>query len=143
MSIDLDAANKMIAAGIQIARGLKLQPMTLCVLDTGGHLVSAQRENKSAIMRFEIAYGKAYGALGIGHSTRFMQESMAARNPQFLTALSVASAGKTFPVIGGVLIRDAAGELVGALGVTGDSGDNDERVAVAAIEQCGFKADLS
>ena len=64
-------------------------------------------------------------------------------SPRFLTALSVASAGKTFPVIGGVLIRDAAGELVGALGVTGDSGDNDERVAVAAIEQCGFKADLS
>jgi uncharacterized protein GlcG (DUF336 family) len=144
MNIELEAANKIIAAGLKLSRELNLQPMTFVVVDTGGAVVAAQRENESATLRFEIAYGKAYGAVGIGHSTRFMMDVMAPKNPSFMAALSVASNGRCFPVLGGVLIRDVAtGKLLGALGTTGDVGANDEKVAIAAIEQCGYKADLS
>ncbi len=143
MSITLEAANRIIAQALKIARERKLQPITICVLDRGGHLVSAQREDDSAILRFEIAFGKAWASLGIGHSSRFIQDKLSVQRPHFLDAMAAASNGRFIPVAGGVLIRQADGTLIGAVGVTGDSADNDELIAVQAVEHCGFKADLS
>jgi uncharacterized protein GlcG (DUF336 family) len=143
MMIKLEAANRIIAAALGVARELKLQPITICVLDRGGHLVSAQREDESSILRFEIAFGKAWASLGVGHSSRFLQDTLAKQRPRFLDAMAAASNGRFIPVAGGVLIREQSGTLIGAVGVTGDSADNDEKIAVAAVERCGFKADLS
>jgi uncharacterized protein GlcG (DUF336 family) len=142
MSVSLEAANKIIASALQIARELKLSPVTICVLDRGGHLVSAQREDDSAILRFEIAFGKAWASLGVGRSSRFLQDTMSVQRPYFLNALAAASGGRFIPVAGGVLVRNEDGRLLGAVGVTGDSADNDEKIAVMAIERCGFKADV-
>jgi len=141
--IDLDTANRIIETGLRLARERKHQPMTLCILDRGGHLVSAQRENNSSIMRFEIAFGKAWSCLALGHSTRFMETKMAVNRPHFLDSLAATSGGKFVPCIGGVLIRDSGGVIIGALGVTGDSGENDETIAVDAIKQFGLMPDLS
>lgn len=142
-SINLEAANKVIAAGIAFAREKKMKPLTFCVLDPGGHLVSAQREDGSGILRFEIAFGKAWGGLGMGHSTRYLQDYLAVNRPRFVDALAVASHGRFIPVLGGVLIRDNDGTLIGALGITGDTADNDELVAVEAVKKAGFVPDTN
>lgn len=142
-SITLAQANQLIEAALALARERRLQPLTLAVVDRGGHLVSAQREDHSSTMRFEIAFGKAWSCMALGHSTRFMEEVMARNRPHFLDALPAASAGKFVPCIGGVLIRNPEGELVGAVGVTGDAADNDEAVAIHGIEHIGLQADLS
>ena len=141
--IDLASANRIIEVCIRLSRERNYQPMTFCILDRGGHFVSAQREDNSSIMRFEIAFGKAWSCMAIGHSTRFMEESMAKNRPHFLDSLAATSGGKFVPCMGGVLIRDASATLIGAIGVTGDSGANDELVAVDAITLCGLQPDLS
>jgi uncharacterized protein GlcG (DUF336 family) len=141
-TIDLATANAILSAAIATARAGHMKPLTLCILDPGGHMVAAQREDHSGILRFEIAFGKAWGALGMGHSTRYLQEFLAKNRPRFVDALAVAADGRFIPVLGGALIRDTDGVLVGALGVTGDTAENDEIVAVAGIEACNLKADL-
>jgi hypothetical protein len=88
-------------------------------------------------MRFDIAFGKAWSCMAIGHSTRFMEESIAKNRPHFLDSLAATSGGKFVPCMGGVLIREPSGTLIGAIGVTGDSGANDELVAVDAIKRSG------
>jgi uncharacterized protein GlcG (DUF336 family) len=143
MMIKLEAANRIVAAALAMARELKLSPITICVLDRGGHVVSAQREDDSSILRFEIAFGKAWASLGVGHSSRFLQDTLAKQRPRFVDAMAAASNGRFIPVAGGVLVREPNGTLIGAVGVTGDSADNDEKIAVTAIEQCGFTADLA
>jgi uncharacterized protein GlcG (DUF336 family) len=142
MSIPHEAANASITHALNIARELKLSPITICVLDRGGHLVSAQRQDDSAILRFEIAFGKAWASLGVGRSSRFLQDTLSVQRPHFLDAMAAASGGRFIPVAGGVLVRDKDDVLIGAVGVTGDSADNDEKIAVMAIERCGLKADL-
>lgn len=142
-NINMETANRVLANCILVARERNFKPLTFCILDTGGHLVSAQREDNSGILRFEIAFGKAWGALGMGHSTRYLQEYLAVQRPRFVDALAVASDGRFIPVLGGVLIRDAEGQLLGALGITGDTADNDELVAVEAVSRAGLVADLS
>lgn len=143
-TIELDEANRLIAAAIRLAREHGHQPLTFCVVDRAGHLVSAQRENNSSTFRFEIAFGKAWTAIALGHSTRFIEDRMTKNRPHFVDSLAAASGGRFIPALGGVLIRARAdGELLGAIGITGDSGENDELVAVQAIEQCGWQADLS
>ena len=143
MSIDLKSANRVIERALELARADGLKPLTVCILDTGGHFVSGQREDKSSLLRFEIAFGKAWGALGMGHSTRFFEDVLVKKRPYFANSLEAASGGRFITVYGGVLIRSKDGDLVGAIGITGDTGENDERIAVAALEQCGFVADLS
>lgn len=141
LSIDRETANKIIAAGIAFAREKKMKPLTFCVLDPGGHLVSAQREDGSGILRFEIAFGKAWGSLGMGHATRYLQETLAKNRPRFVDALAVASGGRFIPVLGGVLIRDGEGHVIGALGITGDTAENDEIAAIEAVQRTGLTAD--
>jgi uncharacterized protein GlcG (DUF336 family) len=140
MSVTLAQASTIVDVALKKARELKQMPQTLVVLDTGGHVVCAKREDGSGIIRFEIAVGKAYGALGMGWGSRTMMER-AAQNPNFLTAIAAASGGRLVPNPGGVLIRDAGNQIIGALGISGDTADNDEIIAVAGIEAAGLKAD--
>jgi uncharacterized protein GlcG (DUF336 family) len=142
-SIPFDDASRIVAAGIRLARARQHAPLTLVVLDRGGYLVCAEREDDSGILRFEIAFGRAWSCLALGHSARFVEETPAKNAPLGLEALAAAAGGRFVPGPGGMLIRDEAGRLRGALGVTGDSGENDERVGVQAIAACGFKADLT
>jgi uncharacterized protein GlcG (DUF336 family) len=112
--------------------------MTVAVLDTGGHLVALKREDGSGILRVELACGKAYGALGMGFGSREIAER-AQKQQAFYTALFAASQGRVVPAPGGVLIRDAGGGLLGAVGISGDTGENDEICAVAGVEAAGLK----
>ncbi len=140
MSVTLAQASSIVDATLKKARELKQMPQTVVVLDTGGHVVCAKREDGSGIIRFEAAIGKAYGALGMGWGSRTMMER-AAQNPNFLTSIVAASGGRLVPNPGGVLIRDAGNAIIGAVGISGDTGDNDEIIAVAGITAAGLKAD--
>jgi len=140
MPVTLAQASTIVDAALKKARELKQLPQTVVVLDAGGHVICAKREDGSGIMRFEVAVGKAYGALGMGWGSRTMMER-AAQNPNFLTGIVAASEGRLVPNPGGVLIRDATNQVLGAVGISGDTGDNDEIIAVAGIEVAGLKAD--
>ena len=137
--VSLAQANKIIEGGQAKGRELNIGPLTIVVLDDGGHLVAAQREDKSGILRFEIAFGKAWGGLAIGRSSRANEADFLNR-VHFGNALYSISGGRITPTAGGVLICDNDGEVIGAVGVTGDTSDNDEACAVAGIESAGLKS---
>jgi uncharacterized protein GlcG (DUF336 family) len=131
----------LVADGTLGAGRLKAaQPLTVVVLDAGGHVVVMKRLDNSGILRCEIAFGKAYGALGMGLPSRTLF-ARAAENPNFFNALAAASAGRMVPNPGGVLIRDAAGRIIGAVGVSGDTGDMDEICAMEGIKLAGLTGD--
>ena len=138
--ITLAQASTIVDIALKKAREAKLAPLTVAVLDAGGHLVAFKREDKSGILRFDIAFGKAWGALGMGFGSRTLA-SRAAKTPQFFTMLAAASSGRIVSNPGGVLIRDASGDVVGACGISGDTSDKDEMCATAGIEAAGLKAD--
>ena len=140
MSLTLTLASTIVDVALKKAREANLQPLTVAVLDAGGHLVAFKREDKSGILRFDIAFGKAWGALGMGLGSRTLA-SRAAKTPQFFTMLAAASGGRIVTNPGGVLIRDGAGNIVGACGVSGDVSDKDEMCAIAGIAAAGLKAD--
>jgi uncharacterized protein GlcG (DUF336 family) len=137
--ISLEQARSMITAARAYGREHGLKPLTVVVLDAGGHLVAMEREDGSGYGRPQIAQGKAAGALAMGISSRALGE-IAADRPTFIAAVSVAWEGKLIPAAGGVLVRDAAGTLLGAVGVSGDLSDNDEEAAVAGIHAAGLHA---
>jgi uncharacterized protein GlcG (DUF336 family) len=138
-SLTLAQANTIIAAALAKGRALKLAPLTVVVLDAGGHLVAAQREDRSGILRVQIATAKAYGALGMGCGSRELFER-ATKTPAFITALGPVSEGRMMPVPGGVLVLDAQGEVLGAVGISGDLSDRDEECALAGIAAAGLRA---
>lgn len=138
-SLTLKQANAIIENALNKGRELKLLPLTVAVLDAGGHLVAFQREDRSGILRYDIAYGKAWGALGLGIGSRHIAER-ATGMPGFFGALASVSQGRMVPVPGGVLVQDAEGEIIGAVGISGDTSDNDEACAVAGIEASGLVA---
>ena len=140
MSVTLAQASTIVDVALKKARDSNLAPLTVAVLDAGGHLVAFKREDKSGILRFDIAFGKAWGALGMGFGSRTLA-SRAAKTPQFFTMLAAASGGRMVSNPGGVLIKDASGSIVGACGISGDTSDKDEMCAVAGIEAAGLKAD--
>lgn len=132
MSIGLETA-KSITAGVRAAgRDHGLKPLTVVVLDAGGHVVSVEREDGSSNSRFEIAFGKAYGALALGMGSRSLM-ARAEQQAYFITAAAAAIGGKLVPVPGGVLVKDDSGSVVGCVGVSGDTSDNDELAAMAGI----------
>ncbi len=139
-SLTLAQASTMVDVAIKTAREKNFQPLSVAVLDAGGHLVAFKREDKSGILRFDIAFGKAWGALGMGFGSRTLFER-AANTPQFFTMLAAASEGRMVTNPGGVLIRDADGDIIGAVGISGDTADNDETCAIAGIAAAGLKAD--
>jgi len=138
MSVTLAQASTIVDVALKRGRETNCAPLTVAVLDAGGHLVAFKREDRSGILRFDIAYGKAWGALGMGFGSRELGER-AGKNPLFFGVLATVSHGRLVPVPGGVLIKDANGVL-GAVGISGDTSDKDEVCAVAGIEAAGLKA---
>ena len=138
--VTLAQASSIVDVALRKGRETSCAPLTVAVLDAGGHLVAFKREDKSGILRYDIAYGKAWGALGMGFGSRTLFER-AANTPQFFNALYAASGGRVVTNPGGVLIRDAGGDIVGAVGISGDTSDKDEACAIAGIEAAGLKAD--
>ncbi len=138
MPLTLTLANTIVTAALQSGREHGFMPLTVAVLDNGGHLVAFQREDRSGILRYDIAYGKAYGALGMGFGSRELFNRTAA-NPTFMAALASVSGGRLVPVPSGVLILEA-GEVIGAVGISGDVSDNDELCALAGITAAGLEA---
>ncbi len=130
--VSLAQANVITAAALAKGHELKLAPLTVVVLDAGGHTVAVQREDRSGILRFEMATAKAYGALATGFGSRewFVRSTS---QPLFVNAIASVSGGRMLPVPGGVLIEDATGLVLGAVGISGDNSDNDETCAVAGV----------
>ncbi len=139
-SVNLAQASTIVEIALKKGRETNCAPLTVAVLDAGGHLVAFKREDRSGILRFDIAFGKAWGALGMGFGSRQLAER-AAGNPGFFGSLAVASGGRLIAVPGGVLIKTAAGDIIGAVGISGDTSDRDEACAIAGIEAAGLKAD--
>ena len=135
--LSLTQATKVVEAALAKGRALNLAPLAVAVLDDGGHLKAFAREDGAGILRPQIATGKAWGALGMGFGSRTLAKR-AADAPAFFSALFAASEGRLFPAAGGVLIKDSAGELVGAVGISGDTSDKDEACALAGIEAAGL-----
>jgi len=138
-SITLSQANVIVDETLKKARDTKSAPLTVAVLDAGGHLVALKREDNSGIIRSEIAFAKAYGALGMGFGSRELLERSKA-NPSFIGALTALSHGRLVPVPGGVLIKNESGAVIGAVGVSGDTSDRDEECALAGIGAAGLAA---
>jgi uncharacterized protein GlcG (DUF336 family) len=140
--LTLAQASTIVDKAIEKGRDLKLQPLTVVVLDAGGHMVAMKREDRSGILRTQIATGKAWGPLGMGFGGREFARRAAGGGGLFLTALMAASEGRIVPAPGGVLIRAGKdGEIIGSVGISGDTSDKDEICAVHGIENAGLVAD--
>jgi uncharacterized protein GlcG (DUF336 family) len=139
MSVTLAQASTIVDVALKKGRDTDCAPLTVAVLDAGGHLVAFKREDRSGILRYDIANGKAWGALGMGFGSRELADR-AGKNPLFFGVLATVSQGRLVPVPGGVLIKDASGAVLGAVGISGDTSDKDEVCAVAGIEAAGLKA---
>jgi uncharacterized protein GlcG (DUF336 family) len=139
-SIDLKSAEKIVDAAIAKGRELGFEPLTVVVLDDSGTVKAMKREDGSSLMRPDIAAGKAWGCLGFGFGTRVVV-ARAQSHPMFINALTDMSGGRIVPSPGGVLIKNAEGRTIGAIGISGDTGDNDEICAVAGIEAAGLTPD--
>jgi uncharacterized protein GlcG (DUF336 family) len=135
--ISLAQANAVIAATLAKGRQLGLQPLSVAVLDAGGHLLAFQREDRASTLRPQIAIAKASGALGLGIPSRKIGEILTER-PAFAVSLSAIAPQGLVPAAGGVIVVDGSGLPIAAVGVTGDSSDNDELCAVAGIEAAGL-----
>jgi uncharacterized protein GlcG (DUF336 family) len=140
MSITLSQASTIVAEALAFGRRHDLAPLTVAVLDPGGHLVALSREDGSGILRPQIAVAKAWSVLGLGIPHREIA-ARAAAAPAFFTSVTVLAEGRMLSVPGGVFVRDGNGALLGAVGVTGDTSGNDERSAVAGIEAAGLIAE--
>ncbi|KQT93857.1 GlcG protein [Marmoricola sp. Leaf446] len=135
--LDLETARGIIAGARAHGSSAGFKPLTVVVLDAGGHVVAVEREDGASMKRFEIGFGKAYGALSLGMGSRSIM-ARAEQQAFFVAAVTSAVGGTLVPVPGGVLVRDEGGDLLGAVGVTGDTSDNDEAAAVAGIEGAGL-----
>jgi uncharacterized protein GlcG (DUF336 family) len=141
--ITLTQAMAVVEGALGRAREIGCAPLAVAVLDDGGHLKAFAREDGAGILRPQIAAGKAWGALGMGMGTRALARRLA-DNPQqapFFAALDAMCEGRVVPVPGGVLVRDTAGAILGAVGISGDVSDKDEACAVAGIQAAQLVAD--
>lgn len=138
-NLTLEQANLIVAQALEHGRSAGMKPLTVAVLDAGGHLVALQRQNGSSIMRPKIAIAKASGALGLGVSSRKIGD-MAAERPSFIGAAAALATDGLVPAAGGVIIAGSDGTVVGAVGITGDTSDNDESCALAGIAAAGLTA---
>lgn len=139
-SLGLEAASRIVDAAIAERRQHGLLPLAVAVLDAGGNLVAFKREDGCGVLRFDIAFGKAWAALGMGMSTRLIRDRLKER-PAFQGALATASGGRFIPVPGGALILGAAGMAIGAVGISGDASDKDEYCAIAGIHAAGLASE--
>lgn len=140
MSLTLSQATTIADAALEFGRSKNMKPLGVVVLDARAVPVAFMGEDGGGLFRFDIARGKANGCLGFGRGGRAVAQ-IAADRPHFSAAVVEISGGRFTPVQGGVLIRDNHGNIIGAVGVSGDTSDNDEACAVAGIEAAGLKAD--
>ncbi len=137
--ITLEQANKIIEAAHEEGKQRKLAPLTVVVLDSGGHLKAVSRADGASLMRPQIAMAKAWGAIGVGVSSRKLGE-MGEERPMFMNALINISNQRLMPVAGGVLVRDSNNKIIGSVGISGDLSDQDEHCAMAGIRAAGLNA---
>jgi uncharacterized protein GlcG (DUF336 family) len=137
MSLTLEQANKIIAAALAKSHEAGYKPMGIAVLDEGGALKAFAREDGATMFRFEVARGKAWGAVGMGISSRALAER-AKVNPNFFVALASTAEGKFLPQTGAVVIKDASGKVIGAVGASGGTGDEDEAICIAGVTAAGL-----
>lgn len=138
--LTLEMASRMVDVALAEGERLGLQPLCVAVLDQGGHLLALKRDHRSSLLRPQIAMGKAASVLGMGFGGRELARRAAAM-PAFFNALSDLAGGNMVPVPGGVLLRNEAGEVLGAIGISGDTSDNDELCALAGVAVTGLFPD--
>ena len=139
--VGLRKARTIIRKTLQKGREMELKPLSVVVLDAGGNVVAFEREDGASPGRFAIAHGKAYGAVMLGMSGS-AQMKRAEDQDYFMNAMNGLFGGQVVPVPGGILLRDARGRLVGAVGVTGDTSDNDAEAGKAGVESAGLTAEI-
>lgn len=139
-SVTLEEARTIVATALSRASEMNLKPMAVVVLDARGSVKACECQDGASAMRFKIAHGKAYGAYAMGLGSRSLF-NRAQEQPYFIGAMNELAGGALVPVPGGVLVRDADGGIAGAVGMTGDTSDNDETCVVAGIEAAGYAAD--
>lgn len=136
-ALTLSQANTIISAALAKSKEAGYQPMGIAVLDASGNLKAFASEDGASMFRFDIARAKAWGAVGMGVSSRVLGER-AKGNPNFFVSLSATSAGKFLPQTGAVVIKDASGKVIGAAGASGGTGDEDEAICIAGILAAGL-----
>ena len=139
-AISLAQTNTMIEAALAAAAERGLKPLAVIVLDAGGRVKAFQKQDGAALLRFEISYGKAFAALGMGRSSKLVLQKYRDK-PKFIDNLEQLSDGPIFLEGGAQLILDEHGEVVGAIGITGDSNEMDDEVAMVGIRAAGFHVD--
>lgn len=138
-SLSLAQANQIIAAALAKSKESGFKPMGIVVIDDAGHLKAFAREDGASMFRFDVAQGKAWAAVGMGASSRVLAQR-AKDNPNFFVSLAATAGGKFLPQTGAVLVKDAAGQVLGAVGASGGTGDEDELICIAGVEAAGFSA---
>ncbi|HSC63059.1 MAG TPA: heme-binding protein [Caldimonas sp.] len=139
MALTLDQSNRIIAAALLRAREAGYKPMAVVVLDDAGHVRSAQREDGASMFRIDIATGKAWASIAMGAASRVLTQR-AKDLPAFFGALAATGNGKFIPQTGAVLVKQADGTVIGAVGASGGTGDEDEEICIAGIRAAGLDA---
>jgi len=139
-TLSLECAQQIVTAALAHARTASMEPLAVTVLDVRGALKAYAAEDGTSLYRFEISRGKAQGALGMGFGGQEIERRYGLV-PGFISAVGMLSEGNLVPVRGGVLVRDAQGQLLGAVGISGETSPNDELAAVAGIQAVGLVAD--
>jgi uncharacterized protein GlcG (DUF336 family) len=140
--LTLKQANTIIEKALERARAMKIKPLAMVVLDDSGNVKAAQREDGASMFRFDVAQGKAWASVAMGVSSRALLKR-AKDNPNFFITLAATAKGKFLPQTGGVLIKDGQGEILGAAGASGGTGEEDEEACVHGIQQAGLTADAA
>lgn len=141
-TLRLDQANTIIERALAKGREFKLPPLAVVVLDDSGNIKAAQREDGASMFRIDVALGKAWGAVAMSCSSRALAKRAQA-NPNFVITLAATAKGRFLPQQGGVLIRDASGGIVGAVGISGATGDEDEACGIFGVEKAGLTPDAA
>lgn len=136
-TLTLAQANTIVAAAFAQSQSSGYKPMAVVVLDESGHVKSAQRQDGASMFRIDVASGKAWAAIGMGAASRVLGER-AKDNPNFFVALAATAKGKFLPQTGAVLVKDAAGAVIGAVGASGGTGDEDEAICIAGVAAVGL-----
>ncbi len=140
MTMTLETARTIIRGAFDAAATSNFKPLSVVVLDAGGHVTAFERQDGSSNRRFDIAFGKAHGAISLGMGSRALM-ARAESQAYFIAAATSAIGGSLVPVPGGVLVKDSSGRTVGAVGISGDTSDNDEAAALAGIAAAGLVGD--
>jgi uncharacterized protein GlcG (DUF336 family) len=138
-ALTLTQANSIINAALERAKELGYLPMAVVVLDDAGHVKAVQRQDGASMFRVDVATGKAWGAVGMGVSSRVLGDR-AKSNPNFFLSLAATSSGKFLPQPGAVLIKSPDGIVLGAVGASGGTGDEDEAICAHGVEACGLSS---